>query len=144
MKRPHVRHGLRSHKLYDRWYSMVKRCIDPKDDQYKHYGGRGITVCERWLDLKNYIEDVEPLYQEGLQLDRIDNDKGYSPDNCRWATRSQNTKNRRNKSDFQSNHEFIIFHKRRNKWLINQAFDTEQEALTFAEYGNMSKEQVLI
>jgi hypothetical protein len=61
-----------------------------------HYGGRGITVCDRWNDFTSFVEDVEPTFAEGLTVERRDNDKGYSPDNCYWATMVQQGRNRRN------------------------------------------------
>lgn len=91
------KHGLESNKFYGVWYAMVKRCNNPKDKGYKNYGGRGITVCEDWLDIKNFVDWAEQTHPniEGVSLDRIDNDKGYYPENCRWATREiQNTNQR--------------------------------------------------
>lgn len=78
--------------------SMVKRCTQKNDKTYKRYGAKGITICNRWLEkpygFKNFIEDMGPK-PEGTSLDRIDNNKGYSPDNCRWATYSQQSYNRK-------------------------------------------------
>jgi len=81
-------------KAYSVWSNMKSRCSNPILSQYKNYGGRGITVCERWNNFESFLEDMgEP--EGGLQIDRIDNDKGYSKDNCRWTTRSVNTRNSR-------------------------------------------------
>ncbi len=88
-------HGLCKHRLYSTWGSMKKRCHDPKHKSYATYGGRGITVCERWQRFENFYADMGPTYKEGLTLDRKDNNKGYDPDNCRWATWSEQGKNRR-------------------------------------------------
>ena len=74
------------------WSSMRQRCDNPNNQAYHRYGGRGITVCERWQTFSNFVEDMGPR-PPGLQLDRIDNDKGYSPDNCRWATPMENSHN---------------------------------------------------
>jgi hypothetical protein len=75
---------------------MLARCYDPDNPQFKDYGGRGITVCDRWKDSPAaFIEDVWPR-PKGMTLDRADNDKGYGPDNFRWSTRAEQVRNRRN------------------------------------------------
>lgn len=91
----HVRHGLAYNPLYKHWNQMIHRCNDPKSIGYKNYNEKGITVCDRWLDVTNFIEDMMPNYQEGLTLDRKNNDLGYSKDNCRWATRNVQQRNKR-------------------------------------------------
>lgn len=75
---------------------MKQRCSNKKDKAYKHYGGRGITVCASWLKFENFYADMIATYRKGLMLDRIDNDKGYNPQNCRWATRKEQMNNRSN------------------------------------------------
>ncbi|MFE8919286.1 hypothetical protein [Staphylococcus pasteuri] len=85
------------HKLYGRYDKMLYRCYNSNSDNYQYYGGRGIKVCERWKNnLKNFLEDMQPTYFEGAELDRIDNDSDYSPSNCRWVTHSHNMHNRKN------------------------------------------------
>jgi len=79
---------------YERWHSMRKRCFDPNCHAYKHYGGRGITICDRWLQFENFLADMGRC-PPGLSLDRIDNDGNYEPNNCRWATRSEQQRNKR-------------------------------------------------
>lgn len=88
-------HGLSHHPLYDIWVGMIQRCTNVKYDNYKNYGARGITVCDRWLDVSNFIEDMYPSYLEGLSLDRIDNNGNYELFNCRWATPSVQAQNTR-------------------------------------------------
>jgi len=75
---------------------MRLRCTVPTNVAYPNYGGRGITVCDRWLnDVQAFMEDMGPKPTPKHELDREDNDKGYYPGNCRWATRSENDRNRR-------------------------------------------------
>jgi len=76
------------------WQSMIYRCQNFNNPYYQRYGGRGITVCDKWHDFKNFKADMYPSYDKELQLDRIDNDLSYSPENCRWVTSSQNNQNR--------------------------------------------------
>lgn len=82
-------------KEYRAWKDMKNRCINPRVDSYKHYGARGITVCERWLNsFENFIADMGKAPQ-GHVLDRKDNNHGYSPENCRWVTPVKSSQNRR-------------------------------------------------
>ena len=77
------------HPLYDTWYGMRRRCLDPRDARYKRYGGRGIGVCGPWLDFASFRDDIEHLLgprPEGMRLDRIDNDGDYEPGNVQWNT----------------------------------------------------------
>lgn len=90
------KHGLSYIPEYRCWQTMRLRCHEPSNPAYKDYGARGITVCDRWRDSpENFLADMGPKPSPAHELDRRDNDKGYSPDNCRWVTRSVNDRNRR-------------------------------------------------
>ena len=114
-------HGLRSHRLYHTWNSMIQRCTNPNHKAYKDYGARGITVCEEWLDVKNFIEWCDQTYIEGMTLDRIDNNnnKGYNPDNCRWVSKSEQAINRRMKSINTSGYTGVSYKIRDGVWTAN-------------------------
>lgn len=82
-------------RLYKRWQGMLERCSNPKHTHYQLYGGRGITVCDRWLDFAVFAADMGTPPTEGLTLDRINNDGNYEPGNVRWATVTEQQANRR-------------------------------------------------
>ena len=91
-----VRHGhagKQKTREYISYYNLIERCHNESNKRFHDYGGIGITVCERWRNsFVEFIEDMG-LCPQGMQIDRVDNTKGYSPDNCRWATRKQNQRN---------------------------------------------------
>ena len=134
-------HGLESNRFYQTWYNMVKRCTKPKAWDYKHYGGRGISVCEEWLDIKNFIAwcDLTHPNIEGMTLDRIDNDKGYSPENCTWSDKTTQCINQRVRKDNKSGVVGVRYYGRDGVWTayisINNArkhigqFDSIEEAV---------------
>lgn len=112
-----TKHNYSFHRLYNTWNAMKNRCNNPKDKDYPRYGGRGIKVCDEWLNIENFINDMYPSYVEGLTLDRKDNNLGYSPDNCRWVSKSTQSQNTRkiistNKSGYRG----VSFIKSRNTY----------------------------
>lgn len=103
-------HGLSKHPLWSTWRLMNERCYKPSDQAYERYGGRGIKVCERWKNsIQSFIDDMGQK-PPGSQLDRINNDGDYCPENCRWATPTTQANNRRSNS--------IIFYKGRAQTIM--------------------------
>lgn len=88
-------HGMTHTTEYHRWASMIQRCTRKDDKQWENYGGRGIKVCDRWAKFENFYADMGSC-PKGMQLDRIDNNKGYEPSNCRWTDIITQARNRRN------------------------------------------------
>lgn len=81
---------------YKSWWAMIARCTDKEHVSYPSYGGRGITVCSSWFDYRSFAADMGHRPSSDYSLDRIDPDKGYFPENCRWATRREQQRNKTN------------------------------------------------
>lgn len=89
-----VKHGGHGTLTYARWKSMMQRCHVVTATNYKHYGAKGITVCERWHDFAAFLADMGECPEKQFTLDRKENNKGYEPGNCRWATMADQNRNR--------------------------------------------------
>lgn len=90
-----ITHKMSYSKVYRTWVAMLSRCRNPNDNNYVNYGGRGISVCERWEKFENFYADMGDLPFYEAQIDRIDNEMGYFPGNCRWVSCKENSRNRR-------------------------------------------------
>ena len=93
----HSRHGMKDTPEYRSWNMMLQRCGNPNNPAYKHYGGRGIKVCDRWKSFVNFYADMgdRPYPKDQYSIDRIDNNGDYEPGNCRWATYKQQAQTQR-------------------------------------------------
>ncbi len=109
-----IKHGLSGSKLYKVWVSIKFRCTNPKHRDFHRYGGRGIRYCPEWEKFIPFMEwALANGYQEGLEIDRIDNDGNYEPSNCRWITRQKNSLNRDKRKDYG------IYKNGKNGWAIH-------------------------
>ena len=134
-----ITHGLKSNKYYQTWCDMINRCNNPKNKAYKDYGGRGITVCDEWLSATSFVTWCEGTYIEGMTLDRIDNDKGYSPENCRWTTKTIQSINQRVGKNNKSGYVGVSWNNKNNNWMAKiksgdffiyiGSFHTKEEAV---------------
>lgn len=111
-------HGLRYLPEYQVWLRMKQRCTNPKDISYKNYGGRGIKICDRWMkSFRAFYEDMgaRPV---GYSIDRVNNDRDYSPENCKWVSRSAQSINRRMMKSNKSGYRGVSYHKLSEKWRV--------------------------
>jgi hypothetical protein len=109
-------HGMSKTPLYCVWKTMRSRCKNKSNNRYKHYGGRGISVCKEWESFEGFLADMGDGYRPGLTIDRIDTNGGYSPENCRWVTQKVQQRNRTN----------------------NAVVDSEYGTMTIAELAEVS------
>jgi hypothetical protein len=112
-----IKHNLCHHPMYRIWTNMIQRTSNHKNTHYPYYGERGIKVCERWLKFENFYEDMFTLWSNCLTIDRINNDGNYEKSNCRWVTRTIQSRNTRViQSNNTSGYRGVSFDKTRNKW----------------------------
>ena len=105
-----LNHNMSRSKIYNRWKGMKSRCNNPNHTHYNHYGARGIKVCDRWAtSFDNFYKDMGEPPTEKHQIDRIDNDGNYEPNNCRWVTPTQNMNNQREKQHNKTGYQNVYF-----------------------------------
>ena len=100
---PATIHNMTNTRPYRIWSAIKSRCTNPNFPSYTDYGGRGISICKRWLSFSNFWEDMKDGYDDKLSIDRINNNKGYYKKNCKWSTRSEQSRNKRNNYWFEVN-----------------------------------------
>lgn len=88
-------HGMTGRPIHAVWKTMRQRCLNPNSQKYHYYGGRGIKICDRWDSFENFFLDMAPTWQQGLKLERVNNNGNYEPTNCCWTTHTTQMRNTR-------------------------------------------------
>lgn len=131
----HLTHGMEKTRQYGIWRHMIYRCCRPKERGYHNYGGRGIKVCDKWKTFIGFWEDMKDGYSDELSIDRINNDGNYCKENCRWATMTEQQRNRRNNIMYNGEcaseasrrlggKSSFVAQRVRNGWSLERAFTT--------------------
>jgi hypothetical protein len=115
-KEKHTTHGLSHLPEYCVWEGIVQRCTNPKSASYEYYGGRGITICDRWRDFENFFKDMGPRQNKELSIDRIDPNGNYEKSNCRWASKKDQALNTRNFKTSKTGVRGVIWVKAKQKY----------------------------
>lgn len=143
----HLEHGgaLKKEKEYRAWIQMKQRCSNPKSSHYGDYGGRGISVCERWIySYKNFLEDMGRAPSKFHSIDRINVDGNYEPGNCKWSTQTEQVHNQRARKDNTTGIQGVTWIERLHKFRVRIQFDKKRidvgYADTIEEARNMRKE----
>lgn len=138
-----IRHKKSGHKLWGVRKNMITRCTNPKYKYYKDYGDRGILVCDEWKNdyISFYNWAIKNGYEEGLSLDRINNDGNYEPSNCRWTTQKIQTRNvqvinAKNTSGFKG----VSFRKSSNKWVAQISVDYRKIGIGYFDTKELAAE----
>ena len=152
------KHGKSKTRVYKIWEGVIARVNNSSNARYHRYGGRGITVCEEWLQFENFYKDMGEPPTNKHEIDRIDNDGNYEPSNCRWVLPIQNTYNKGARTTSTSQYKGVHYDKNRNKWVARvhkdnkkvffKRFETEIEAaqayneqakIHYGEYAYLNK-----
>lgn len=128
--------GLSNSKIYKTYHSMKNRCLNPNEKIYKYYGGRGIKICNEWLDEKKgfmnfYNWSINNGYDEKLTIDRIDTNGNYEPKNCRWVTMAEQNRNHRRNVNIEINN----VKKCLTDWIKDAGMDYEKGRGYYRYYG---------
>ena len=132
-KEVNTRHGMHGTRQYRVWSNLITRCTNPNNEFWNDYGGRSITVCEKWLTFKGFWEDMKEGYSDELEIDRINVDGNYCKENCRWTTRGQNSYNTRQQRNNTSGKSGVYFEKNISKWSVKIQIDGKLKTLGYFE-----------
>lgn len=116
-------HGMSKTTEYKIWDGIIQRCTNPNATGYIDYGGRGIAICDRWLDFNNFFEDMGNRPSKKMSIDRIDNDGNYCKENCRWATKSEQSYNRSKIKNCSSIYKNVYWNTKMGKWIARVLID---------------------
>ena len=133
------KHGLSLSRFYSIWYAIKRRCYNSEYKAFADYGGRGIKVCEEWMDVVKFIEWCEATCpnEKGISLDRINNDLGYSPENCRWTDVSTQNINQRMRRTNTSGYVGINWVESKLKWVSR--INVEKKRIWLGEYKTIEE-----
>lgn len=123
------KHGKRHSAEYEIWCGIMQRCTNPNHIAYKNYGGRNITICDRWKDFSLFIEDMGERPTPSHSVERNENEKGYTPENCRWATREEQARNTRIRKSNTSGVQGVNWHKSSGKWDVRISYKGKRISL---------------
>ena len=124
-----TKHGKTKSAEYKAWCAMITRCTNEKQPGFKNYGGRGISVCERWREFENFLLDMGKKPTTKHTLERVNNDVGYWPDNCIWADRFTQSQNQRTRVDNKTGYKGVSFDKAKQKYITHIQKDGERTYL---------------
>ena len=143
MQRAEEKHGMRNTPEYEVWSAMIQRCHNPKNKKYADYGGRGIFVCRRWrYSFASFIADMGRRPPGKLTVQRVDNDAGYKPSNCVWATHREQCTNRRMRSDNSTGVPGVSYRKNRRVYDVRIVVDGRR--LHIAAVKTLAEAKVLL
>ena len=124
-------HGMCGTRIYHIWGGMIRRCTNPNSREYFRYGGRGIKVCTRWRDFRNFYKDMKAGYSDNLTIDRINNNEGYYKANCRWSTWLLQRLNKRKKENCASKYIGVTWYEQTKKWQARLGINKKQYRLGY-------------